>query len=42
MPQCREMPGEAGVGGLVREHPHKEQGREDGIGAFQWGNQDRG
>ena len=27
MPQCREFEGgEAGVGGLVREHPHRSKG----------------
>jgi hypothetical protein len=31
-----------GVGGWVREHPHRNRGREDGIGDFQRGNRRRG
>ena len=34
--------GEARVGGWVGEHPHRRMGREDGIGGFQRGNQERG
>jgi hypothetical protein len=33
MPQCRRMPEEkAGVSGWVGEHPHRNRGREDGMG----------
>jgi hypothetical protein len=34
--------GEAGQGGQVGEHPHRSWGREEGIGVFWRGNQERG
>jgi hypothetical protein len=34
--------GEVGVGGRVGEYPHRSREREDGIGDFQRGNQERG
>jgi hypothetical protein len=34
--QVRGIEGrEVGVGGWVKEHPHRNRGREDGIGGFQ-------
>jgi hypothetical protein len=38
MSQCRGIEGgEAGVGVLVKEHPHRSRGREDRMGASRRG-----
>jgi hypothetical protein len=38
MPQCRGIEGRGmGVGGWVKEHPHRSREREDAFGCFQEG-----
>ena len=38
--ECQDR--EAGVGGWVREHPHRSRGRGDGIGGIQEGGTGKG